>query len=92
MMSMNLGNAMVQTTVNRGFTPEEVANRALDKIIHIGENAPDELKAQAIVYRERIREVLEFYMREAVHSYQTTLAAKLTQAGHPELVKLIEGA
>lgn len=92
MMSMDLGCALVQTTVNRGFTPEEVAERALDKIIYVGDNAPDVVRDQALAYRDKLREVLVFYMKEAVRSDRTTLSVKLSQAGHPELVKFLEGA
>ena len=85
----SIGCALVQTTVNRGFTPEEIAERALDKIIHVGENAPPAIKDQALAYRDQLRGVLVYYMNEAVRSNHTTLANKFTQAGHPELVKLL---
>ena len=34
-----VGDVMVMTTEGRGFTPEEIAERALDKIIYVGSNA-----------------------------------------------------
>ena len=37
--SSDIGNVMVMATEGRGFTPEEVAERALDKIIYVGSNA-----------------------------------------------------
>lgn len=92
MITAEVGCALVKTTVNRGFTPEEVAERALDKIMFVGADAPPAIKDQALAYREKIRKVLVFYMKEAIRSDRTTLSVKLTQAGHPELVKFIEGA
>jgi len=30
------GNVIVKTSQGRGFTPEEIAERAIDKIIYVG--------------------------------------------------------
>lgn len=83
------GSVSVHTTVNRGFTPEEIAERALDKIISVGSQSNPIIREQAEAFRNRIRSVLVFYMYEAVKSERTTMAAKLRSAGHPELVDLL---
>jgi hypothetical protein len=72
-----------------GFTPEEVAERALDKIIQVGDQSHPLVREQAIAFRNHIREVLVFYMNEAVKFDRVTLAHKLREAGHPELIKLL---
>ena len=77
------------TTTNRGFTPEEVAERALDKIIYVGKDANPLIKDQAEAFKNNIREVIVFYMKEAIKSDRTTLAVRLREAGHPELVQLL---
>jgi hypothetical protein len=73
-----------------GFTPEEVAERALDKIIQVGDQSHPLVREQATAFRNHIREVLVFYMNEAVKFDRVTLAYKLREAGHPELIKLLE--
>jgi hypothetical protein len=73
-----------------GFTPEEVAERALDRIIQVGDQSHPLVREQAIAFRNHIREVLVFYMNEAVKFDRVTLAHKLREAGHPELIKLLE--
>jgi hypothetical protein len=83
------GSVMVHTTNNRGFTPEEIAERALDKIISVGSQSHPAIRDQAEAFRNQIREVLIFYMKETVKSDRTTVAAKLREAGHPELIKLL---
>lgn len=83
------GSVTVLTTNNRGFTPEEIAERALDKIIYVGGNSHPAIRDQAEAFREHIRQVLVFYMNEAVKSDRTTLAARFREAGHPELIKLL---
>ena len=83
------GGVVVMTTNNRGWTPEEIAERALDKIIYVGGNSHPAIRDQAEAFRENIRQVLVFYLNEAVKSDRTTIAARLREAGHPELVKLL---
>lgn len=78
------------TTSGRGFTPEEIAERALDKIIYVGSNAHPAIREQAEAFRDNIRNVLVFYLHEAVRSGNVTLANKLQQAGHPELIPLLD--
>ena len=80
----------VQTTSFGGMTPEQVAELALAKIIHVGENANPLLKEQALAYKDSIRQVLVHYMKQAIKSNHTTIANKLHQAGHSELTKLLE--
>jgi hypothetical protein len=87
---IELGNLMVHTTSSRGFTPSEVADRALNKILHIDDSIAPEIKAQAVLFQEQIRLVLEHYMNEMVKSDRTTLAAKFRAAGFPELIDLLE--
>jgi hypothetical protein len=84
-----LGGVSVHTVSNRGWNPEELADRALDKIIHIGESSPPAIREQALAYKERIRHVLMFYLREAQSSERTTICVKLEQQGHSSLAGII---
>ena len=84
------GQVSVLTTNNRGFMPEEIAERALDKIIYVGGSSHPAIRDQAEAFRENIRQILVFYMKEAINSDRTTIAARLREAGHPELIKLLD--
>lgn len=89
---MSIGNVpavTVHTTHHRGFTPEEIANRAADKIISISDDASPLIKAQAHAFRERLVKVITFYLREAVKSDRTTVWNALNDAGHKDLADLI---
>lgn len=84
------GGVTVMTTSGRGFTPEEIAERALDKIIYVGSQTHPVIRDQAEAFRESIRKVLVQYMHEAVRSNHVTLANKFRKAGHPEFIKLLD--
>jgi len=86
----NVGSVMVMATEGRGFTPEEVAERALDKIMYVGSNAHPAIREQAEAFKDSIRAVLVHYMHEAVRSHNVTLVNKFKQAGHPELIPILD--
>lgn len=85
-----LGGVVVHTTENRGFTPEELTERAIEKIIYVGSNSHPAVRDQAEAFRDAIKGVVLAYMKEAVSCHNVTIANRLTQAGHPELVKLLD--
>ena len=86
---MMVSGVDVVTTSNRGFTPEEVANRCVEKLMYVSENAPPEIKDQAKAFRDRMFVVVAFYMHEAIKNDRVTMYNKLAQAGHSELANII---
>ena len=88
--SVLLGGIQVLTTEGRGFSPEELTERALDKLIYIGNESHPAIREQALAYRQRMKAVILFYLNEAVAQDRLTLASRLREAGHPDLVKLLE--
>jgi hypothetical protein len=85
-----LGIVTVASVSGRGFTPEELAEQALNKIVFVGGNCHPVIRDQAEAFKNDIRGVLVHYMRQAVRSNHTTLANKFRAAGHSELVKMLE--
>ena len=83
------GIVEVQTTDHRGFTPEEVAERCLNKLISVSDTAPPAIKEQALAYKDHLSSVLVFYMKEAVTSDRTTVYNALCDAGQKDLAELI---
>ena len=55
----------IQTTDNRGQTPEEVAERCVNKLIGISNNAHPAIKEQAHAYRKEMEKIIAIYMRQA---------------------------
>jgi hypothetical protein len=89
---MELGdiNFEVHTTSGRGHTPEEVAEFALDKIMYVSKDANPLIREQAEAFKGYIRQVLIKYLKQAVQSDRTTLANRLREAGHSDLIKILE--
>ena len=79
----------VKTTKQRGFTPEELSYDCADKILSVSDYADPIVKEQAKAFKERIRRVVEFYLKEAVKSDRTTVYNEIIRAGQPQLAELI---
>jgi len=86
----DIGEIIAHKVDNRGFNAEELAEQALNKIIYVGDQSHPLIREQAEAFREHIRQILIFYMKRAIESRNTTLINRFNQAGHPELIKLLE--
>ena len=79
----------VKTTNNRGFTPEEVAENCVKRIISVSTNVDPVLRDQALAYAKDIERVVAYYMKEAINSDRTSVYNAIMDAGHPKLAELI---
>ena len=85
-----LGEIKAMNVSGRGFTPEELADNAVDRIISISSSADPVIRQQAEAFRDHIRSVLISYGHQCIRSHGTTLTNRFRNAGHPELIKLLE--
>lgn len=72
-----VGSVNVHTTINRGHSAEELADMALSKILHVGEDLPVPIRDQALAYRDQLRDILVFYIRRAMLSERVTIRAEI---------------
>ena len=79
----------VQTTQNRGFSPDEVAERCVEKLISVSDDTHPAIRDQAKAFQKHMEKVVAFYMREAIRSDRTTVYNALIDAGHPKLADAI---
>ena len=84
-----IGNALVFTTDNRGHSAEQMAEMALNKIMTVSDTAPPVIREQAYAHRERLKEVLVFYMNRMCQSERTTIWALMKQQGHDDMAEII---
>jgi hypothetical protein len=84
-----IGQVLVQTTDHRGFTAEEIADRAVEKIIYVGERVAPEIARSAREYKGEIHKVLVKYLQEAQDSERKTIREQLSKQGYPEIAQLI---
>ena len=79
----------IHTTSGRGSTPEEVAFRCVDKLMHVSDSAPMAIREQAHAFKSQMEKIVAEYMRQAIASDRTTVYNALNDAGRPDLAELI---
>ena len=84
-----LGDLGVVTTNNRGHSVNEVAEMATNKLVSISDEAPAPLRAQAHAFRDACKQVIMYYMQEAVKNHMCTICNKLEQQGQTDLANII---
>jgi hypothetical protein len=84
-----LGNALVFTSDNGGHSPDQIAEMALNKIMVVSDTAPPVIREQAYAHRERLKDVLVFYMNRMCRSERTTIWALMKQQGHDDMAEII---
>jgi hypothetical protein len=55
----------------------------------VSDTAPPVIKEQALAHRERLKEILIFYMERMAQSERTTIWALMKQQGHEDMAEII---
>jgi hypothetical protein len=84
-----IGDVAVFTSTNRGHSPEEMADMALNKIMLVSDDAPPVIREQALAYKAKLKEILIFYMNRMAQSERTTIWALMRQQGHEDIAEII---
>jgi hypothetical protein len=84
-----LNDVLVFTTKDRGHSAEEMAEMALNKIMLVSKDAPPVIRNQAIAHRDKLKEILIFYMNRMAQSERTTIWALMKQQGHEDMAEII---
>ena len=84
-----LGKIEVYTTENKGHPVEFWAERCIEKIIHVSEDADPKVKEQVNKYKDNIKKVIELYMQNAIKSDRITLNNKLQELGFGDVAEVI---
>jgi len=84
-----IGDVKVQTTNNKGLSPEYWTERIMERLISISENATPEVRAQAEAFKDNMTQVVLLYLKQAIASDRATVAGLLEKQGHKEMANII---
>ena len=85
----NMGDVVVKTTENRGLSPEELAERAVEQIVGIYASVDPVVRQQAEAFKSRIYHVVLGIINQAIKSDRTTLMNEFIQQGHPDIADIL---
>ena len=84
-----IGDVTVQTTNNKGLSPEYWTQRIIERLISISDNAEPEVKAQAQAFKDSMTQVVLLYLKQAIASDRATVAGLLEKQGHKDMANII---
>ena len=87
--SLEVGSVQVATTSNQGLPVDHWVERCLKRIVHVSDDSKSVIRDQARAYRKAIREVLKYYMVQAIKTDRTTIYNMLLNHGELEAAELI---
>ena len=85
----NMGDVVVKTTENRGLSPEELAERAVEQIVGISASVDPVVRQQAEAFKSRIYHVVLGIINQAIKSDRTTLYNEFIQQGHLDIADIL---
>jgi predicted metal-dependent TIM-barrel fold hydrolase len=88
-VTSGMGDVSVIATQGRGLSADELADMALAKIMSVSDTAPEPIKAQADVFKARIRAVMIHYIRQAKKSGLTDVYNVLRDHGQHDAADIV---
>jgi hypothetical protein len=85
----SIGDVVVKTTENRGLSPEELAERAVEQIVSVSDSVDPIVRQQAEAFKNRIYHVVLGIIKQAIKSDRTTLVNEFIQQGHPDIADIL---
>jgi len=85
----DIGDVMVYTSNDSGHSPDQIADMALNRIMSVSENAPPVIRDQAMAHRDKLKEILIYYMKSMANSERTTIWALMKKQGHHDMAEII---
>jgi hypothetical protein len=67
-MDVQIGTVTVATSLDGGHPPEFFAERIVQRLIAVGDNAPEPIRAQALAFREQMLGIVLEGIRQAIAS------------------------
>ena len=84
-----MGDVNVQTTKNKGLSPEYWTERIMERLLSISDNAAPMVKAQAQAFKDSMTQVVLLYLKQAIMSDRATVAGLLEKQGHKDMADII---
>lgn len=87
--SGNVGSVNIMTSDNGGLSNDQIAEMAANKIMYISDEAPEPIRLQAEAFKDRVRNLVQYYVELARREERASICAKVREAGQLELAKAI---
>tara|TARA_R110002050_G_scaffold138632_2_gene262490 strand:- start:334 stop:621 length:288 start_codon:yes stop_codon:yes gene_type:complete len=87
--SGSVGAVNIMTSDNGGLSNDQIAEMAANKIMYISDEAPEPIRLQAEAFKDRVRNLVQYYVELARKEERATICARVREAGQMELANAI---
>ena len=85
----DVGSVNIYTSQEGGHSAKDIADMALNKIMIVSKDAPPVIRDQAMAHRDKLKEILIYYMKSMAQSERTTIWALMKKQGHHDIAEII---
>jgi len=92
MFDLNVGSVgavNIMTSENGGLSNDQIAEMLATKLIYISDDAPEPIRLQAEAFRDKVRNLAQYYIELARKEERASICAKVREAGQLELANAI---
>ena len=92
MFDLNVGSVgavNIVTSENGGLSNDQIAEMLASKLIYISDDAPEPIRLQAEAFRDKVRNLAQYYIELARKEERASICAKVREAGQIELAEAI---
>ena len=84
-----IGSVSIVTSEKGGLSNDQIAEMLATKLIYISDDAPEPIRLQAEAFRDKVRNLAQYYIELARKEERASICAKVREAGQIELAKAI---
>jgi len=84
-----LGSVNVFTSENGGLSNDQIAEMLANKIMYVSDEAPEPIRLQAEAFKDKVRNLVQYYVELARKEERATICAKVREAGQHQLAEAI---
>ena len=84
-----VGTASVMTSEKGGLSNDQIAEMLTNKLIYVSDDAPEPIRLQAEAFKEKVRNLAQYYIELARKEERATICDKVRAAGQEQLAHAI---
>ena len=87
--SGSVGSVSVVSSDNGGLSNDQIADMLANKLMYISDEAPEPIRLQAEAFRDRVRNLAQYYIELARKEERASICARVREAGQHQLADAI---
>ena len=84
-----VGSVSIVTSENGGLSNDQIADMLANKLIYISDDAPEPIRLQAEAFKDRVRNLAQYYIELARKEERASICDKVRDAGQEQLAQAI---